>query len=588
MRTPSSDPSIPFMSDTSHFSTPHLNQSESIDYSSLRLDDADIDRALARYQTTQRLSGSSGKSSGSAGPAWISIRKGRASVSRRAVLVGLLGVVGVLAVLQRAFAAEGGGVAEYSDSLRDWAPWSSSQSASPSQRPIRKSKYAGGRKFPAQAFPALPVLDVLNHASPRATFREQLKTGVRYVTTMAYGGHANQFISIQKMLYMAKQTSRVGLIPTLIPIHIDGPALPMSSFYDIDRFNSDAAVPALEFSQLKAIDLDSSRPHDERVSCWSIQELAVGHANAGAFSFDVHDVWVDHWALPPMSRGMGGQDVAFDALRMFDFDGWARQQWVDKARREFLPQMPVPADATTPLPHGEANLKPSFDPVGTAPPDDQLLCYDNTLFIGSVMFAEPYPSAVPLEDSVPGEDLSWIEVGRHLRFNRALERLADEYLVELFGCGEPSRIPPFISIHLRRGDFAEFTGFTDLDKYISGLTRVRARLQARLDNPYSQRGVFLENFRHFGRRADEYEVVVTTDEPSGTPFWHEVEKMGWRIVDHDKAQTKERLGPWHMTMLDSAILARGQSFVGTGHSTFSHLAGLRVKYWNGGLVDGAF
>lgn len=594
--SPSASTSL--LSDTSAYSTPTLPSSDKIDYTTLHLPDADVDRALARYQAHAR----------SASKPWLTLRKGRLHVSRKALLLGLVATVGVLMVVSRAVGAEEGEYGERLGRLRGWseglrekaAGWyvapiaGEGQEANDPSKPVRVHKYAGSRRFPPPAAP-LAATEVLNFATPQDTLAAQLKAGVRYITTMAYGGHANQFISIQKMLFMAKQTSRVAVIPSLIPIHIDGLATLMSEFYDVDRLVADSAIPAVEFNQLKEIDMTSTKPHNERISCWSVQELAIGHPNGQATSFDIHDIWIDHWALPPMSRGMGGQDIAFDALKIFDFDAWARQQWIEKSRREFLPQEApraldpsLPADAQPAQKTGRDNMKAGFDPVTFAPPTDQMLCYDNSLFIGPVMFQEAYPGSVPLEDPAPGEDTSWMQVGQHIHFNRELEALADDYLVDLFGCGDASRIPPFISIHLRRGDFKEFTGFTALDKYISGLTRLRERLQRRLDDPFSHRGVFLKNFRHFGRRADAYEVVVTTDEQPGTDFWREVEGMGWRIVDHEKRETKERLGPWHMTMLDSAILARGQGFVGTGHSTFSHLAGLRVKYWNGGLVDGAF
>lgn len=73
----------------------------------------------------------------------------------------------------------------------------------------------------------------MNFDTPQETVKMQLKNGVRYVTSMAYGGHgalfrsgrrnltltscssrhtANQFISIQKMLYFAKLTNRVGIV----------------------------------------------------------------------------------------------------------------------------------------------------------------------------------------------------------------------------------------------------------------------------------------------------------------------------------------------------------------------------------------
>lgn len=325
------------------------------------------------------------------------------------------------------------------------------------------------------------------------------------------------------------------------------------------------------------MDYAGEKPQNEHLGCWSIQEATIGFPNREAWSFDLHDVWVDHWALPPLSRGLGGFDIAFDALRMFDFDVDAKNRWIQKVRDELLPQQPEHSAA---LEHHEArlkNLKDGFYPPTAQAPDDQIMCFDNTLFLGPVMFHETFSGELPTEPGVPGEGTSWKEVGQYLRFNKHIESLADQYLMNLFGVTSPSRIPPFITIHLRRGDFKEFTGFTPLERYVSALARVRDNLQRRLEDPYGWQGPGRAHFRSHGIRADQYAVVTTTDEPKGSPFLEEVKALGWKVLDHDEAETKDKLGGWYPTMLDGAILARGESFVGTDRSTFSHLAGLRVK-----------
>lgn len=73
--------------------------------------------------------------------------------------------------------------------------------------------------------------------APQDTLQSQLKSGVRYITTMSYGGHgasspfrapaaqadlptparppslaANQFMAIENLLYLAKLLSRVAIV----------------------------------------------------------------------------------------------------------------------------------------------------------------------------------------------------------------------------------------------------------------------------------------------------------------------------------------------------------------------------------------
>ncbi|GAA6010954.1 hypothetical protein JCM10207_004011 [Rhodosporidiobolus poonsookiae] len=566
------------------------------------LNDKELDQAIAlleaRRKSSSLLPGGGGQKSSAAGAggaslgAWatgFSRKLSQRTLSRRAlVAVMLLAVLGVSLVAHRANSdalAEQSWTGRYGELRAAGGRWKDKAMHWASKGMIWTAN--GAAEDDDLVYEELDVLKVLNFDTPQETLRSQLKTGVRYVTAMAYGGHANQMISIMRMLYFAKMTNRVGIIPTLIPIHVDGPPVPMSTFYDMGRFWSESRVAAVEFTQVKPLDLASERPQNEHISCWSVQEATVGFANLEAWSFDLHDIWVDHWPLPPLSRGLGGFDLAFDALRVFDFDQWAKQDWIGRVQRESLPQMPPATAGEVFTGDKTKNLKPGFDPAHTTPPDDQLMCFDNTLFLGPVMFPELPVTAKPLEANVPGEGLSWMNVGQHLRFNADVESKADEYLMRLFSVSSPAKLPPFITIHLRRGDFKDFTGYTGLEKYVAALERVRTALQARLDAPDAWTGPGRKAFRTFGRRADEYEVVCTTDERGDSDFVKEVRALGWKVLDHDAFQTKENYDGWMPTMLDGAILARGRSFVGTDRSTFSHMAGLRVKYWRGGLVETA-
>lgn len=80
---------------------------------------------------------------------------------------------------------------------------------------------------------------------------------------------------------------------------------------------------------------------------------------------------------------------------MFDFDKNAQAQWVDKIRREALPQKARgPAEKVLERDELRGNAKQGFTPWTAPPPDDQLLCLDNTLFVGPVMFPKFVPECV--------------------------------------------------------------------------------------------------------------------------------------------------------------------------------------------------
>lgn len=460
---------------------------------------------------------------------------------------------------------------------------------------------------------------ILNFDTPQDTLKQQLKPGVRYIVANAYGGHCQSHLpsfsskvghdlivgrhrsesihrhSEDAVFRQAHKPSRDHVrplflpsllilrphsrrafpaSPTLIPAHLNGEPQDISTFYDLDRFWSESHIPAVEFSRVKPAGRGDFHPRDENIACWSVYEACAGSANMEVRAFHLHGVNLQYWPLPPIARALGNFDLAYDGLRVFDFDRAAKNAWIDRVQREHLPQLRVEGGFKG---DKAKNIKPGFGPPGRPRPDDQLMCFDVTLFLGPIMFPDLPVTAHPLEPRVAGEGLSWMNVGQYLRFNDVVESRADELLSDLFGVKKASKLPPFITVHLRRGDFKDFAGFTDLEKYESALARVQDRLQARLDDPDGWAGPGKRFFRSYGRKARNYPVLCTTDERGDSEFVKKVKSLGWKVVDHDAFGTAERYGGWWPTILDGAILARGRSFVGTDRSTYSHLAGLRVK-----------
>ncbi|GAA5977471.1 hypothetical protein JCM5350_004698 [Sporobolomyces pararoseus] len=523
----------------------------------------------------------------------VSRRFAQRNFTRRALLVGMLSLVVLVTlvsstVTNREEGEEDGWYSSWSNALSNFA-----------SRPEESDSRSNIRE--------LDLLKVLNYETPQDTLASQMKEGVRYATAMSYGGHANQMISIQKLLYFSKITNRVPIIPSLIPVHIDGGPQNISTFYDLPLFYHLTSLPALEMSQVKSSSFwsgEGTKDIQEEFPCWSIQEGTVGFPNREAISFDMHGLFVHHWPLPAkgFARGAGGFDLSFDALRIWDSSPWEKDRWIERVRREYLPQQERKNSKGEVIQEEidvedeearKENIKVGFTPRESPAPTDQMVAFDNSLFLGPIMFPpiNLSPDTEPLEPGLAGEGTSWSEIGQHLHFTPLVEQQATSYLLKLFEVEKEDDIPPFITIHLRRGDFKEFTGaYTDLEKYTTALDRLLPRLQSRLDNSTSFSGPGRTPYRHLSRsklRASSYSIVATTDESSSSPFVQKVRELGWKVVDHELLKTKEELGGWWPTLLDCAILARGRSFIGTDKSTYSNLAALRVKYWNGGVVETA-
>ncbi|SCV73350.1 BQ2448_7276 [Microbotryum intermedium] len=441
-------------------------------------------------------------------------------------------------------------------------------------------------------------LHYFTHATPQEKFWDQLRPGRRYLTAFTFGGHSNQMLGIQKLLYLAKVTSRVPIVPTMIPDHFAGFPADFTKFYDLDRFYRETGIPAFVMSGIKPGDNNwQSQPIEEiareHLGCWSVQEAVVGYANGFGHTLVHHNFGVNLWALPELTKAIGGNEIAFDAMRMFDFDKLARSTWLDKVKREMLPQKET--EAILPITDSEGranNTKDTFNPVSGVLPNDKVLCFDNTMFLGAIEFSEEEEveqgRSVPQpEPRLTGEDITWQEVGQHIFFNTEVREMASKYLVHLFEVASPAEMPPYISVHLRRGDFAAFAGgYTKLEGYLMGIKRIQAKLQSRIDDLQSWQSPGKRHFKpRSGSKVIDFPIVATTDEDMGSDLVRQIRGLGWKVVDHDAMQTIETKGPWWLTVLDMAILAGGSGFIGTERSTYSYMTGLRVKYWQGGVVD---
>lgn len=188
----------------------------------------------------------------------------------------------------------------------------------------------------------------------------------------------------------------------------------------------------------------------------------------------------------------------------------------------------------------------------------------NTFFLATRVFPPAIPPSAPLEPLRSYEGQGWLRAGQYLHFSAHLEALAERYLVSLFGLWTARSIPPFISVHIRRGDFEQARGLTAIDAFKDAVQRVRDRLDRRMDDPDGWAGAGHELQRYFdGVRGKDYAVVVTTDDKMDSDFVRQIRsELGWKVLDHDKMQTIKKYGEWYPTMIDAAVLARGRGFVG--------------------------
>jgi hypothetical protein len=189
-----------------------------------------------------------------------------------------------------------------------------------------------------------------------------------------------------------------------------------------------------------------------------------------------------------------------------------------------------------------------------------MLCYDFLFFASDVR---------PFEyewDYYP----AWHHVMQYMRWNSKLEALAESYVRTTLGATEGEPTPPWITIHMRRGDF--YTSFC----------QGRPAVECFASIPVIARRVEEVKKEILERKGIEVKHVIMTSDERDEAWWSEVTDAGWFRLDHLK--TVEEYGHWYPVLIDAVIQSNGMGFIGTDASTMSVIARKRVETWHGGAV----
>ncbi|KAJ7821380.1 hypothetical protein B0H14DRAFT_3471566 [Mycena olivaceomarginata] len=193
------------------------------------------------------------------------------------------------------------------------------------------------------------------------------------------------------------------------------------------------------------------------------------------------------------------------------------------------------------------------------PPDDQLLCFDNLY----------YAANVEAHDFERDYSTAWRLVGKYLHWNPRIEEISRVYLRRTFGLGADAVIPPYITIHVRHGDFEGWCDTPVIAECFAPLSAIARRVEEVREELQRVKGISIAH------------VILTSDEKDRT-WWEAAAAYGWHRVDHSTTATT--YGDWYPVLIDTAIQSGGKGFVGTDRSTVSLLAGRRVEAWNDGVV----
>ncbi|KAF8973004.1 hypothetical protein BDZ97DRAFT_2053730 [Flammula alnicola] len=388
----------------------------------------------------------------------------------------------------------------------------------------------------------LPLL-----GSPTARFRDNIRNDSSYITSWATSGYTNEFMGYVNMVYLGTITNRIPIIPPFAPSdHISRSAgiVPFGDIFDLDYLRKELRVPVLEWRDVKKLPLRSSKePYSTRevedIGCWTTTKDSQ---KTGGHSGNV----VQHLGL----------DVSYTELPLFT-------HFPSSEVHVVFPQVAAVIYPEEPLvePDKLKNFQPS--PKGhQRTPDAHLSCFESFYYATSGARGWEWETSW---------SPAWQKIGRYLPFTQTLKQLGRDYISRAFQfSGSLDNLPPFIAIHIRRGDFI---GRCPL---VNG-TRTNCL------TPLSVYGKHVDVIKEKWVAKSNLtilNVIVMSDEQSPA-FWDDVKNHGWSFVNHTREETVENFGEWFPPIIDTVVQSFAIGLVGTKGSTFSLMRNGQSDYSRG-------
>lgn len=375
---------------------------------------------------------------------------------------------------------------------------------------------------------------------PTQRFRDNLRNDTKYITSWISAGWTNDVMTYGNLIYLALITERIPIIAKFIPSHVDSSAPPFAfgEVFDIPRLSQAIGSPVIEWHEVK----DSESEVLDDLGCWSVWQSVQedphprGSPSLNWLRLDISWTKTPDWVklTPPGVPGDNDKHASYWSLATLGFP---------QTRSDNLELTNLPS------PQHQVSL----------PPDDHLLCFDYLYYVGVQNAWEWEADYSPV----------WRFVGQHMHWNASLERLADQHARRAMNVPADRPTPPYISIHIRHGDFNRYCDGIPLDQCFASLPVIARRVAEVQEELRIQKGI------------EVTQVIMTSDERD-PEWWSGVRAMGWTWVDYARERTEEIYGKWYPVFIDAVIQSNGAGFVGTHGSTMTTLAHRRVESWHGG------
>ncbi|KAF7290976.1 hypothetical protein HMN09_01276300 [Mycena chlorophos] len=385
----------------------------------------------------------------------------------------------------------------------------------------------------------------LVNGPPTAKMRDNLRPELKYITSWHGAGITNDMMAHINLLYLAKQTDRIPIMDIFFAdwghvgfgYKVRPPPMLFGDVFDLPRFTNLTGVEVLQWPDVKAAD---SREIDS-FGCWNLEQANLNNQNPhlGATTPGERGFDISYMVIPPWTKQ------------------YPEQKWNEFVRLSQLVALSFPEKHKENVQAQQQTLRGSTLLGLKTPPDEQLMCFD---WLFNTCENAPH-------DVLKDYSSTWRQIGQHLHFHPKIEGLAHEYLRKAFQLSVDQPVPPYIAVHVRRGDFDIWCTVPREECFTPFLYFAR-KVKKMQEQLLADKGLTIQH------------VVVTSDE-SADEFWADVASYGYGRPDH--TTTKEEYGAFYPVFIDNAIQGLAHGIVGTEMSTVSRIAAKRIESWQGGI-----
>jgi len=340
------------------------------------------------------------------------------------------------------------------------------------------------------------------------------------------------------LIYLGLLTNRVPIVGMFTPSHIGtlNPPIDFGKVFDVPRMRREMQKPLIEWHEVKNL---SSEVIDD-IGCWNTWESSQynNHHPRQSTLVPLLKLDISYTKAPSWIKLIPGYEhdmhSSFSSLATLAYPETRQENLVEPLE--------------SPLHHVKL------------PPDEHVLCYDYLYYVCS---HQPFEFDF---DYSP----AWSFVGQYMHWNADLEAISDQYVRRAVGVSDDNTpTPPWIAIHVRHGDFANWCGNIPVEDCFAPISVLARRVEEVRQEILERKGIVVKN------------VIMTSDERN-TTWWADVVAQGWFAIDH--SETYGRYGAWYPVLIDAVIQSGGLGFVGNDRSTMSQLARRRVQSWRDGAV----